>query len=129
MKAGRVLIDTSAWIVFHRRRGAKAVRDAVQALVESDRVALCDMVMLELWNGARSGPEQTAIRDLEATYPTFETTPEVWAMACSIARTARRKGITVPAPDLVIFAVSEHYQLELLHRDAHFDALASLSDG
>lgn len=49
----RFLVDTSAWIETLRANGDAAVRARVRELAVDDRAVLCDMVRVELWNGAR----------------------------------------------------------------------------
>lgn len=87
---------------------------------------LCDLVRLELWNGARSTQDHRLLRNLEQQLETVSTPPEVWEHARDLARLARSRGVTVPAADLVIFACAEHHQLGLIHNDAHFDQLEKL---
>jgi predicted nucleic acid-binding protein len=87
---------------------------------------LCDLVLLELWNGARAAKEHRLLRELEEELDTVPTTLEVWALARDLARLARSKGITVPAADLLIAACAEHHQLGLIHKDSHYDQLEKL---
>ncbi len=89
---------------------------------------LCDLVRLELWNGAGSAKEQRLLRELEEQLETVPTTPEVWGLARELARLARSKGVTVPATDLLIAACAEHHRLDLIHHDGHFDQLKKLRD-
>jgi predicted nucleic acid-binding protein len=122
----RFLVDTSAWIETLRARGDPAVRSRVSALAAEDRVVLCDPVRLELWNGARTGPDNRLLRELEENLETVPTTPEVWALARAFARSARRKGLTLPSIDLLIAVCAEHHGLGLIHCDAHFEQLGQL---
>lgn len=120
----RFLVDTSAWIETLRANGDSAVRTRAGALTADDRVVLCDLVRLELWNGARGAADRRLLRNLEQTLETVPTTPEVWALARDFARIARDHGLTVPATDLLIAACAEHHGLGLVHQDAHFEHLA-----
>jgi len=122
----RFLIDTSAWIETLRPTGDPEVRARVSALTTGDRAVLCDLVRLELWNGAQGVREHRLLRELEQQLETVPTTPEVWDRAREIARLARSKGLTVPAADLVIAACAESHELGLIHCDAHFETLEKL---
>jgi predicted nucleic acid-binding protein len=93
-----------------------------------DRAVFCDMVRLELWNGAQGPKEQRLLRELEEQLDTVPTTGEVWVLARELARLARGKGLTVPATDLVIAACAQHHRLGLLHCDDHFDQLGKLQN-
>ena len=125
---GRLLVDTSAWIDTLRKDGDPVVRSQVTAAVTAGTAVLCDLVLLELWNGARGTAEMEMLQDLERDLETVETTPAVWAAAREMARTCRQRGITVPATDLVIAACAESHGLSLLHRDRHFTAITQAQD-
>jgi predicted nucleic acid-binding protein len=125
----RFLVDTSAWIETLRTGGEPAIRSRVSAMTAEDRVLLCDQVRLELWSGATNARHQRLLRDLEAQLETVPTTPQVWALACELARSSRAKGLTVPAADLLIAACAKHHGLGLIHCDEHFDLLERLGGG
>lgn len=63
--ADRILVDTSAWIDALRRDGNPAVRSSVRAATAEGRAVFCDLVLLELWNGAHGPGEQRVLRELE----------------------------------------------------------------
>ena len=126
----RVLIDTSAWIEALRRDGDAVIRAEVRSLTMEGIAVFCDLVLLELWNGARGEAELQVLAELERNLDRVETTPEVWSGAGEMARSCRKKGITVPATDLLIAACAQHHGVGLLHRDSHFDRIAqALSRG
>jgi predicted nucleic acid-binding protein len=93
-----------------------------------DRAVLCDMVRVELWNGARNTKEHRLLREMEEYLETVPTTAEVWTLTRDLARLARSKGITVPAADLIIAACAEYHQLGIIHHDTHFERLLKLRD-
>lgn len=122
-----VLIDTSAWIEAIRSGGDSDTALAVRRALSSERAAVCDIVLVELWNGARRGGDQRTIREIESTIERLPITDQVWSGAAALARAARAIGVSVPTPDLVVAACASHHGAGLLHRDAHFDALAKLA--
>ena len=71
---GRVLVDTSAWVETLRPDGDPAVRAAVSRAADDGRAVLCDMVLLELWNGAGDPREERLLRKLERLAPRVPTT-------------------------------------------------------
>jgi len=119
-----VLVDTSAWIETLRRDGDPEIRALVRAATVEGRAVLCDLVLLELWNGAHGAGEQRLLRELERDLQKVPTPPGAWEVAIDLARTCRNAGVSVPATDLLIAACAEHHGLELLHRDSHFDHIA-----
>lgn len=124
--AGRILVDTSAWIDALRRDGDPEIRASVRAATAEGRAVLCDLVLLELWNGARGASEQRILRDLERDLEKVPTPPAVWDAACELARNCRKAGVSVPATDVLIAACAEHHRLDILHRDSHFDHVARI---
>ena len=115
------LVDTSAWVEALRKDGDAGLRAAVAHLLMAGDAVLCDLVRLELWNGARGERERAELRRIETVLETIPTGPEDWEAARDLARTCRAAGITVPANDLLIAAIARRHGLSLLHADAHFD--------
>ena len=119
-----MLVDTSAWIDALKRDGDREVRAAVRGVMTDGTAVLCDMVRVELWNGARGKAEQNMLRELDKELECVTTSPEVWEAAVELARVCRRKGVTLPATDLLIAACADHHGLGLLPHDRHFDEIA-----
>lgn len=119
-----VLIDTSAWIEALRPEGDEAVRREVRAALEDGAAVFCDLVRLELWNGARGARERKYLEELERELATLATTDEVWRRARDLAHRCRSQGLTLPATDLLIAACAQHHGAALLHRDDHFDRIS-----
>ena len=121
---GRVLVDTSAWIETLRRNGDPNICASVRAATAEGRAVFCDLVLLELWNGAQGASEHRVLRELESVIEKVTTPPAVWEAASELARICRRAGVSAPAADILIAACAYHHDLEILHRDAHFDYIA-----
>jgi len=113
------LVDTSAWVEY-LRPGLSEVGERVEDLLLDDEAAWCDMVMLELWNGARGSEEKRKLAELSAVAPRLETTAAVWELAHKLAVRCRDKGKTLPAADILVAACAAHHGVELEHKDAHF---------
>jgi predicted nucleic acid-binding protein len=120
------LVDTSAWVEY-LRPGSNEVTERVEELILSDEAAWCDMVMLELWNGARGQEEKRKLAELSAAAPRLETTSEVWTLAHKLAVLCRNKGKTLPAADILVAACATHHKVELEHKDAHFNDILPLA--
>src|SRR5438445_12749467 len=114
------LVDTSAWLESFRPGGDGEVRRAVDDAMSDGEAALCDMILLELWVGARGAAEQATIGRLAASLTVVPIDADVWTKAHALARTCRAAGITVPTPDLVIAACADHHGMQIIERDAHF---------
>ena len=86
-----VLVDTSAWIEALRTDGDAEVRADVRSVVSQGAALFCDIVLLELWNGADGKAEVRLLADLERDLDCVETTVEVWSTANAMARACREK--------------------------------------
>ncbi len=122
-----ILVDTSAWIHFLRPDGDVAVRSRVEGVLREGTARLCQLVRLELWNGAGGERERKVLRELERLIPELAITDEVWSDACDLARHCRVAGVTVPATDLLIAACAYLHGAGLEHEDSDFDAIESVA--
>ena len=114
------LVDTSSWVEAFRRQGDADVRARVRTLLANGEAAWCDLVRLELWNGASGESERRALREYEHDLPCLEISRDVWLLSFDLARRTRSAGLTIPATDLVILACARHHGAALDHCDEHF---------
>ena len=114
-----VLIDSSAWIHCFRPEGDETVRARVQTALETGVAVWCDMVKLELWNGARGAQEKNVLRQMEQAIPLLVCGQKVWETAFDVARSIRAKGQTVPSTDILIFSCARSHGASLIHNDKH----------
>lgn len=121
-----VLIDSSYWVHYFRRRGDPAVRERVAAHLLSGRAAWCAFIRLELWNGVGSDHDRRVLLEHESWIPDLAITSAVWTEACGLASRCRKAGKTAPANDVLIAACARHHKVELERADAHFDFLLTL---
>ena len=121
-----ILIDTSSWIHFLRPDGDPAVRNRVQAALRAGEACWCPAVQLELWNGARGGPEQRGLRHFAAVLPDLPIDADVWSAAYDLARRARARGVTVPAADVLIAACARRHGAALESADKDFERLGDV---
>ena len=121
-----ILIDSSSWIEALRTKGRTETRDRVKSLLTNGLAAWCDMVALELWNGARGEYERQRLSELEKEILCLPTTNEVWQSALRLARKCRSKGHTIPSTDLVIVACGIFHGVEIEHCDEHFKTILEI---
>ncbi len=121
-----VLVDTSVWIeVF--RRGARVRLDEE---VEFDEVATCLPVVQEVLQGFDDERAFRVAREAMLALPLLESpmTFLVFEEAVALFRRARRAGRTVRSgADCLIAACALRHDVEVLHHDRDFDALATIS--
>lgn len=117
------LIDTSIWIEALRKTGLSDVRERVRILMIEGRSAWCDLVAVELWNGAKGDYERKWLAEYENEIICLPTTKDVWELARELARSCRKSGKTVPVSDLVIASCALFHNAEIEHCDTHFDSI------
>ncbi len=124
-----VLVDTSAWIQALRPGGPERARREVARLVAEDRAAVAGIILLELLSGVKTAKEYRRLKeDLEALVQ-LAITEHTWQDASRLAFDLRRKGITVPATDVLVMTVSMANACALIHADQHFDLMAQRGVG
>ena len=118
-----ILIETSCWIEALRKDGRPQIRERIRHLMQEGCAAWCEIILLELWNGARGNYEREFLEQLEKEIPLLPITSEVWRKAYGLAQKCRKAGHTIPATDLLISACARHHAVSLESTDSHFDLL------
>ncbi len=115
-----VLIDTSAWILALKPGESKAALE-VDRILSEDKGATTGIIILELLSGTRTEKEYQELReDLEALYY-LDTPKDLWLRASHSFFHLRRRGITIPATDIIIATLAKENDCVLLHADHHFE--------
>lgn len=129
-RAANVLADTNVWIAYFRGERATAqerpVAEVLDQLIVADRVVLCGVVEMELYQGVRENERDL----LEAQFValTFvDTEREDFRRAGEVLRTLRRQGITIPSSDALIATLCLRHDLILLENDSHFAHIEGLA--
>ena len=125
----KVLADTNVWIAYFRgdRAGVQEqpVAEVLDRLIGEDRVVLCGVVEMELYQGVRENERDTLETHLSAL-DFLETERGDFRRAGSVLRTLRRQGVTIPSPDALIAALCLRHELTLLEFDQHFEHIEGL---
>ncbi len=119
-----MLADTSAWI-WSRRKGYPELRAWFDEQLVESRIAVCDLVKLELLYGTRSGAEHDQRRlELDAL-PRCAIGPDEWARAVETQSRLADLGPdhhkVAQWQDLLVAAAAQSAGLEVLHYDEDFD--------
>ena len=121
-----LLVDTSVWIEVFRKRDPLRLEHTAPL----DEVATCLPVIQEVLQGFRDNRAFELARDAMTSLPVVESplTLAVYMEAAQLYRSARRAGLTVRSGvDCLIAACAIRNDLEVLHRDRDFGALARVS--
>ncbi len=123
-----ILIDTSVWLFALRRNYHPLIKERVQKLLATDKVAMNGMIQLELLGGAKSEKEyDRLLQRLDSLYH-IEADRLLWNRASKLSFELKQKGITVPYADIFIAASALKENALLVHADSHFDLIAEHSD-
>jgi len=113
-----VLTDTSVWIEALREDGDPECQRRVGELVAEARMATCEVVVVEVLQGALDENHLERLSaDLAAT--TILGMEGAGEEAGRLAWALRQRGLTVHTTDLLIAATAGLHGASLLHRDRH----------
>lgn len=118
-----VIADSSAWISYFTGQGT-AIADAVGFLLHSHRIAINDVIRLEVLTGAANEAQYGELSDQLEGLHKLPLTDAVWRRAERVRFEMHRKGHLAPVPDLLIACSAILHDCELLHADRHFDLIA-----
>jgi predicted nucleic acid-binding protein len=118
------VLDTSVLTRLQR----EPVRDAVEARAQGGELARAGISDLELGYSARSAEEWDQLAERLETFELVETTAEHVRRARQVQRLlAARHQRGRKVPDLLVAAAAETSGLSVLHYDADFDRIASVT--
>jgi predicted nucleic acid-binding protein len=118
-----VLIDTSVWISYFRPCGSGDLVLAIRDVILEGRGCTCWPVQAELLVGARELSSFERLRALLASLVQLPVDEELWERTARLGFDLRRKGLTIPLPDLLIAETAIAAQCELWHADQHYEAI------
>jgi tRNA(fMet)-specific endonuclease VapC len=119
-----VLVDTSVWIDFFRNQQGRP-GDLLDNLLEEDRVVLCGVVEMEIFQGLGS-KEVREVQSVFRLIPYVDTNREDFIAAGTLWQNLRKKGKTLPSTDCLIAELCIQYNLTLFSLDSHFDQIKDL---
>jgi len=123
---GVELADTSVWA-----RIGKPAMARFAAAVEDGLIAVCDQVAMEVLFSARDATDFRATEDALLACPWLSVEPSDWDEARRVFRTLADRGPLhhrqVKIPDLLIAAVAARHDVTLVHYDADYEVIASVT--
>jgi predicted nucleic acid-binding protein len=116
-------VDTSVWIFALRKEPVLQVRDRIDALLKEDAIITTGIIKLELLAGTKTEKEYKRLKSSLDALESIETDDQLWHNACEHGFKLRRRGLTVPATDILIASCALQTGAILLHADMHFDLI------
>ena len=120
-----ILADSSVWIHYYRRAGPQKIRETLKEAISSDLIATNGIVIVEILGGISKKED---FEKVDSDFRGFHILPlsdEIFFEASSLGSSLRRKGITIPATDLVIAISALKTDCTLYHVDSHFDTISA----
>jgi predicted nucleic acid-binding protein len=116
-----IVVDTSVWIDWIWRRQTDGAAK-LESLIHKDTIALGDIVLLEILQGARDDLHARKLQDALADYrPVAMLDNRIAIKAASNYRHLRARGITVrTTADIIIGTWCIENDVSLLHNDRDF---------
>lgn len=126
MSSRLVLADSSAW-VSHLTGQRAGISAALGDLLRAHRVAVNDVVRLEVLTGALNESQYAELADAFQGLHVLPLSEAIWRRAERLRFELRQKGHLVPVPDVLIATCALIYDCELLHADRHFEMIARMA--
>ena len=123
MPAGKVLIDSSAWIHFFNGSSARHAA-AVAAAIREDRATVCGPILTEVLRGCRVAREHATVASAFHLLETFPLTRADFVAAGVLGRKLAAKGVNAKTVDLIIAHVAQRERVPLLHDDRDYERIA-----
>lgn len=123
------LVDTTVWIDLFRGTDTAQVQELVRLINANEDVCICGVVLTEVLQGIRDDQEYANALASFESFILLPMTQTTFVRAAELYRALRRRGLTIRNDvDCMIAAVALEHDVELLHNDRDFDAIASLGE-
>lgn len=120
-----VVVDTSVWIEYLRAPASGPGR-ALAALLERREALITGVVITEVMQGVRSGPQRTAVANHLMYMPYEDLDKDGWLHAGELSAQLRQQGLTMGIADLVIAAVALQGAHEVYTLDSDFQRIPGI---
>ena len=119
-----ILIDTSVWLFALKKDFHTLIKEKVEKMLFTEKVAINGMIQLELLGGAKSEKEYDRLfQRLDSLYH-IEADRSLWERSSKLAFELKQKGVTVPYSDIFIASSALKEKILLVHADSRFDFIA-----
>ncbi len=124
-----ILVDTSAWVDYLRKRGTPVAAHLKQLIEAEAELVTTEPVIMELLAGGNTPPRAAALERLTNGLPLLAMDSRLdYRAAARLYATTRSSGRTVRSLiDCLIAAVAIRRGVPLLHKDADYDVIAEIA--
>ena len=117
----KVLIDTSAWIEFFRKKDP--YYSIVMELLDNDKICCIGIILAELLQGAKSEKELNTLKDFLHVFEFLPDSVKAWQNAGELSYAMQRKGKAIGLSDCYISILAKSGEVRVLTLDRHFSML------
>lgn len=114
----KVLVDTSAWIEFFRKK--EPYYSTISNLIDEDRVCCIGIILAELLQGAKSEKELGVLREFLHVFDFLDESKELWEEAGELSFKLIKKGHKPGLSDCYIAVASYKNNISIMSLDSHF---------
>jgi predicted nucleic acid-binding protein len=118
---GKVLIDTSVWIEFFKKK--EPYYNIVLNLLSENKVCCAGIILAELMQGAKTEKELQVIKEFISVFEFLQETSAVWEKSGSLSFMLRQKGKTSGLSDCHIAVLAAENSVAIFTLDKHFEAI------
>ncbi len=104
--------------------GNQRLKDYLRVILDLDRVATTNIVILKLLQSCQIRKEYDVLKARLDVLPLYDLNEKVWPIAYEAGYTLRRKGITVPTVDILICSIAKVHALSIFHHDEHIKTVS-----
>jgi predicted nucleic acid-binding protein len=117
----KILIDTSVWIEFFRKRDP--FYSNVLKLLDEDRICCTGIVLAELIQGAKSSEEIKTLKDFSCVFSFLEESRKLWEKAGELSFSLKKTGNQIGLSDCYLAVAANQENVGILTMDTHFVAI------
>lgn len=115
----RILVDTSAWIEFFKKK--EPYYQSVSKLMDNEGICCIGIVLAELLQGAKSSKELNTLKEFPYVFDFLPESEKLWEKAGELSFKMRSRGVGLS--DCYIAVMAKTYNVKLLTLDKHFGAI------
>ncbi|MBM4306843.1 MAG: PIN domain-containing protein [Deltaproteobacteria bacterium] len=119
----KVLVDTSVWIEFFRKKDS-SVSQKLREYLKLNQACYTGPIAIELYQGAKTNKEIEVIDHLLQTIHYVEITRTHYQHAGEVSHHAARSGKIFSIVDLILAVLAHDEQLRLFSLDVHFKEIS-----
>ena len=119
MKGEKILIDTSVWIDYFKKRDS-SIGDVVDAVLIKKDVYIPKVVIAELIQGVKSEKEIAVIEEFLDAFYIIDNKGDTWIKAGKFSFSMKRQGKTINLTDCYIAIMALDNDCEIFSLDKHF---------